>query len=357
MNKKLFIRILIIILFLLPFIFNTYSIFRFLSIILAIILLSFSTSKKLYIKFIISLIFLAATFGLDTFLTFYLKRVPIFSIRIVSNDNFETYNSFFYRVYNCENSLEVDNFYKKDYKCNTNFKETDINSFLSSLEHNLKDYKNKFININGKVSSVVGKNSIEMQPFETSETSLNGEVIFSNNIKLSISSNEGLENLSDIRIYDTINVIGRIKGISYEGGVKVVKMVDSKIVSQSDFNEFDINIVSSKNCENDLKLLSKTEDLNYYTSCLDSIYVEYNEDNKYDLGYVLTDKRMRFELLNKDIKSVQNEKLELFTHENFNVIKCLDKKAAIVGNKTLNLDTKYCDMLSDSGELIKDEGV
>ncbi len=353
---KHFFKIFTILLIILPFLINQYSIFRVISVILGIIFFIINHRQKKLRCVLWTILMLIILYSGDLIIVEYLQRIPVFSFKITSNEHLETYNSFFYRIYNCDNFLVLDNFYQKDYMCEIDIKETDINSFLANITDNFKDYKNKFVNINGKVSSIVGNQNIKMQSYEIGENTLNGEVNFSDNIILNITSNKGFDNLENLKIYDIINVVGRISNIKEEGNSKVINMVDAKIVSQSDFNSFSINVVSSKNCESDLKLLSKTDDLIYYSSCIDSIYAIYNDDNKYDLGYVLTDKRMTLDLLNKDIKSQSNDLVELYEHKDFNVIKCKNNKNVIVGNKSLSLDNNYCE-ISENLSSATQEGV
>jgi len=315
MNKKeVMLKILGWFLILWPFIYNDYNLIRIISVILGIFILALNKTiqkRKMNIKIILSLIILIGViYGADFLLAKYYNRVPIISYEIKSSSKISTYNSIFYRMYDCNNVKIFDQFYKKNYMCDTTLNEESVNSLLANIVNNFSDYHNKFVNINGKISAISGSTSISMQAYETGETSINGQVLFSDNITLVIMNNGNLEKVEDLKIYDTINVIGRIDKIIEKGQTKELIMEDAKIISRSNFSEYEISINENKSCEADLKLMSKTDTYNYYSHCLTGIYVKYNEDNIYDLSYVLTDKRMTFEMLTKDIEKEKNEKEE-----------------------------------------------
>jgi hypothetical protein len=249
-----------------------------------------------------------------------------------------TYNNILYRVYNCDGTNTLDFGYKKNYVCSFSLPEENINSFLA----NFAKYKNKFVNINGKISGISGSSSISMQAYENLDNSINGQVSFSESVTLIINNNGNLERVEDLKIYDTINIIGRITKIKNNGQNKEVYMDDAKIISRNTYDTYSINAVENKSCETDLKLISKTDEYNYYSSCLDSIHVIYDEDNIYDLDYVLTDKRMTFEILTNNITKTSNEVGDLYTFDSFNLVKCANSNNIIIGNKKLNLKTNYC---------------
>ena len=351
MNKKAILLIICGLIFTIcPFIYNVYTIFRLISLLIGIIFLSlgFTYQKKNKpLKFSILIIFIfIIIFGLDTCLVRYFNRIPILSSKIKSSNKVATYNSFFYRVYDCNGSLIYDPFYQKKYACDIILPEENVNSLLSHIVNNFRDYKNKFINVNGKISNISGSSSIGMQIFEIAENSINGQVKFSENITLTIINNGQLKNTEDLKIYDSINIIGRIAKIKNKGQNKEIIMKDARIINRNNYQNYDISIINNKSCETDLKLLSKTEDYTYYNNCLDSIYVKYDNENIYDLGYVLTDKRMTFDLLIRDTTKEENNNLELYQFDEFNLIKCKNSNN-IIGNKNLNLESNFCEQFTE----------
>lgn len=364
LNKKiLLLKFVGIFLIIVPFFFNQYSLLRALSVWVGIILILvgiFFNKKKNIIKILILLIiFISVFFGIDFILAKYLNRVPIMSYEIKSSDKVATYNSLFYRMYDCNGDRVFDIFYNKKYACPIKLEEEIINSLLSNIANNFNKYHNKFVNVNGKISGIEGSTSIVMQTYEIAENSMNGQVNFSNNITLKIMNNGNLEKVEDLKIYDTINVIGRIDKINDNGQTKEIIMEDAVITSRNDFTKYEISIIENKSCEADLKLMSKTENYTYFSHCLDAIYVKYDNENIYDLSYVLTDKRMTFDMLIKNINKEENEEniAELYKLDEFNIIKCKNSNNVVVGNKKLNLKKNYCDSFENIENLEEFEGV
>jgi hypothetical protein len=356
MNKKILgLKIISIILILWPFIDNNYSILRQVSVLIGIVLFLISLIKEKKSKLVLiftTILLLICSFTFDFLLVRFLKFTPIFSYEINSSNNMSTYNNLIYRVYNCNGENILDLGYKKNYQCSFALPEENINSFLA----NSSKYKNKFVNINGKISAISGSSQISMQAYETLENSINGQVLFSENITLIINNNGNLDKIEDLKIYDTINIIGRISKIKNNGQNKEIYMEDAKIISRNTFDSYTINVVQNKQCESDLKLISKTNEYNYYSSCLQSIYVVYDEDNRYDLDYVLTDKRMTFEELTKNITKESNEVGDLYKYDSFNLVKCANSNNIIIGTKKLDLKTNYCNSF-EIIDNISDEGI
>lgn len=364
LNKKEVLLKLVGILFIIvPFFFNQYSLLRALSVWIGIILSVigiFLHKKKNILKIIISvIIFIGVFFGIDFLLAKYLNRVPIMSYEIKSSNKVATYNSLFYRMYDCNGDRVFDVFYNKKYACPIELEEESINSLLSNIANNFNKYHNKFVNVNGKISGIEGSTSIAMQTFEVAENSINGQVNFSNNITLKIMNNGNLEKVEDLKIYDTINVIGRISKINDNGQTKEIIMEDAVITSRNDFTNYEISVIENKSCEVDLKLMSKTDNYTYYSYCLNAIYVKYDNENIYDLSYVLTDKRMTFDMLIENVELEENEEniAELYKLDEFNIIKCKNSNNVVIGNKKLNLKKNYCDSFENIENLEEFEGV
>ena len=364
MNKKVvLLKILGILFITVPFLFNVYSLLRALSVWIGIVLIIggifFNKRKNIFRIIILIIFFISIFFGIDFFLAKYFNRVPIMSYEIKSSNKVATYNSLYYRMYDCDGEKIFDIFYRKKYACSINLEEKDINSLLSNIANNFDKYHNRFLNVNGKISSIEGSTSIAMQTFEIAENSMNGQVNFSDNITLVIMNNGNLEKVEELKIYDTINVTGRIDKIKDNGQNKEIIMEDAVITNRNDYNNFIINVIENKSCEIDLKLMSKTENYTYYSHCLDSIYVKYDNENIYDLSYVLTDKRMTFDMLIDGIEKQEDEEqiAELYKLDEFNIIKCKNSNNIIIGNKKLNLKKNYCDSFENIGNIEEFEGI
>ncbi len=344
MKKKNFILKCVGILFILfSFLYNHYILLRLVFLLLGIGLFFFFSHFSNKKKILYSLVCIVCSFFMDSLLVKYLNRIPIYSYEIKSSEEFSTYNSFFYRMYDCNGQLIYDALYKKNYMCTLDLPEKNVNSLLAQIVNNFSEFHNKFIHVEGKISGISGSESISMQTFETSENSINGQVNFSDTITLKIINNGKLEKTENLKIYDTVHIIGRIDKIRKNGQNKEIVMEDAKIISQNNFHNYDIKAIESKTCDSELKLLSKANDYTYYSNCLNSIYVTYDEENRYELGYVLTDQRMTFDMLIKDLEKEENEVGELYKQDTFHLIKCKNSNTVIIGNKKLNLDTKYCE--------------
>jgi len=122
-------------------------------------------------------------------------------------------------------------------------------------------------------------------------------------------------------------------------------MYDSIIIESDLYDTFELSVVEKNKCENDKAEYAKTETLTYYTSCLNNVFVRYDEENVYDLSYVLLDKKMAFDSLIS--KSVDKEELDgniLYEYETFKLLSCANKEEVIIGNSNLKIDSPYCEV-------------
>lgn len=326
----------------LSFIINVYSVLRLVSLLLGIILIvvSYSLKKKRNILLIILLSILLGVFsyGVDMILVFKLKHIPVFSYSIKSSDYVSTYNSFFYRVYDCRKTLVLDYGYNKKYACGVN--DLDVIS-INKLLQDSKDYKNKFVKVYGKISKISGNESIEMASFNKDNEVLNGYVNFNLDNVLRISVNE---DLSKYRIYDYISVIGCVK----KGRDGVVFMEDVVLIPSDMYLNYTYEVINSK--DNEITNLLKEKD--YYYLGLDSINVKYDQDNIYELSYLLADEKMEFNdiIKDKEYKNIKNkegtEEAYIYYLDKFNVIKCINNKKIFV-NKSIKINNNVCDFNID----------
>ena len=338
--KKIIVLLIIGILFLIiPNFFNAYNILRLISVLLGIILITisliFSPNKNIYLIVIMPLFLILLSYSIDIFLYSKFNRIPIYVYEIKSNDNISTYNSLFYRIYNCNNTLTLDYNYQKKYVCgNDTLDEIDINTFLLNPKENFKIYKNKFVKIIGKISKISGRELIELNAYDETVNALNGYVTFNNDYKIDVHLDE---DLSNYRIYDYLTVIGRV--VSYENGTIILE--DAYTIPSDIYDDYTYE-VTTNNTKN-LKILLN----NYYLYGIDSINVKYSNNSIYELNYVLTDGKINTgdiinniggEILRNSENIIVAKKYEL---DDFNIMVCENDKT-IFANKNYELNANLC---------------
>lgn len=327
-----------------PFIINKYSIFRVISLVIGVILIEvcFCLKKKrnIFLIVLVPILLFTLSYGVDILLAFKLKYVPIYSYVIKSSDKMKTYNSFFYRVYDCNNNLNLDYGYRNSYVCNNELLDTiSINKFLQDPKDSFNEYKNKFVRIHGKISRISGNESIELAAYTKSEEVLNGYVNFNLDYTLNIKTTD---DLSKYRIYDYIDVIGRVDLLKDN----TITLIDTKLISSDIYNEYSFEIVNN----NELKLSNLIKEKGYYYYGINSLNVKYDQDNIYELSYVLQDEKLTFDDLvdDMDFKIISNkdeeEVAKVYNLEKFNVIECSNNKK-IVANKNNKVNSDICELV------------
>lgn len=339
MNIKRFTLIIIgIFLIIVPFLINHYSIYKMLSVALGIILLEISffmtKNKNIFTVIYLPIILLLITYGIDYFKTYTFNSKPIYVLENKINNKVSVYNSLFYRVFKCNNEYVLDNLYKKSFVCNTKLLDNiDINSLLSEPKGSYKKYKNKFIKVTGKVSQINGASSIYLQAYFDNEDDLNGYVKFNETSKLVVQ----LDNLdiSKYKIYDYITVIGYLSDFEEENQELILTEV--KLEDNNLYDNYEIQIIQSSECNNEIKTYTD----NLYTHCIDNVYLDYKVD-RYELSYVLKDKKIHFEDLirNAEVKVLENYKL--FRLKQFDILSCSEEKNILI-NKNTKLDYSWCE--------------
>lgn len=347
MKKRLIVLLgLGLTLMIVPFLINIYSIFRIISLVLGIILItvSFCLKKKRNIFYIIlvPLIMLVFSYGIDTLLFYTLKRVPVFSYAIKSSDKMRTYNSFFYRVFDCNGNLTLDYGYTKNYVCSNDCLDAiNINSFMQDAEESFKKYHHKFVHIYGKISKITGNENIELASFTESDNTLNGYVNFNLNNILIVNTDE---NLSKYRIYDYVDVYGKVTSIN-DGKIT---LTNTKLVASDIYDTYSFEIIAS----DDNKLTNLVKEKDYYYYGLNTINVKYDGDNIYELSYLLTDDRFKFDDLikGKEYEVFKNdEDVEIakkYKLEKFDLLECSNGKK-IVANSKSKANQSICDLELD----------
>lgn len=345
MKGKLFLVTLSLILIIIPFFIKEYQIIRLLSAVLGLILLTFSLfinkKKNIFKITIVFLSFFGELFLIDYLLVSFNNMHPILSIKVISSEEVSNYNALFYRTYNCQGNQMIDHLYREVYACNVILEETSINTLSNVILNDYSNYNQKFFNIQGKISKIEGNNVLELQSYETTENKLNGHVSFRDHITIQVNLGNRYD-LSDYKIYDTINIIGRISSKKNSHNTTYIYLKDAILLETNLYKTFNLDINKQKVCDNDLKLISKTNEYNFYSSCLNEIYVNYDEDNVYELSYVLTDHRMTLEKLIENAKITQDEELTLYETDKINILKCSTNNV-ILGDTKLNLNTNICE--------------
>lgn len=347
MKKRLIVLLgLGLTLMIVPFLINIYSIFRIISLMLGIILITVSLCLKkkrnIFYIILVPLIMLVFSYGIDTLLFYTLKRVPVFSYAIKSSEKVKTYNSFFYRVFDCNGELTLDYGYTKNYVCSNDYLDPiNINGFMQDAEESFKKYHHKFVHIYGKISKITGNENIELASFTRSDDMLNGYVNFNLDNILVVNTNE---NLSKYRIYDYIDVYGKVS--EYKNG-KII-LTNTKLVASNIYNTYSFEIITN----DDNKISNLVKEQNYYYYGITSVNVKYDGDNIYELSYLLTDGRFDLEKLVKNaefevLKDAEDvEVAKKYKLEKFNLVECTNNKKIIVNSKN-KIDSDICNLKLD----------
>ncbi len=347
MKKRLIVLLgLGLTLMIVPFLINIYSIFRIISLVLGIILITVSLCLKkkrnIFYIILVPLIMLVFSYGIDTLLFYTLKRVPVFSYAIKSSDKMRTYNSFFYRVFDCNGNLTLDYGYTKNYVCSNDCLDAiNINSFMQDAEESFKKYHHKFVHIYGKISKITGNENIELASFTQVDDTLNGYVNFNLNNILIVNTDE---NLSKYRIYDYVDVYGKVTSIN-DGKIT---LTNTKLVASDIYDTYSFEIIAS----DDNKLTNLVKEKDYYYYGLNTINVKYDGNNIYELSYLLTDDRFKFDDLiqDKEYEVFKNDEdvevAKKYKLEKFDLLECSNGKK-IVANSKSKANQSICDLELD----------
>lgn len=340
MKKRLIILLGLGITFLiLPFLINAYGLWRILILLIGITLITicsaFKFKNNILVIALINIILITSSYGIDYLLCYKFDRLPIFAISFESNNKFRTLNSFFYRVYDCNSNLVIDYGYDKNYVCDENLLDAiDINSLLQDSSDSYKKYKNKFIKISGKISKIVGSETIELGKYTKTGDVLNGYVLFSTDEGVVVNTNEVL---TKYRIYDEITVIGRVDSI-YD---KKIMLEDTLLIPSDIYDNFTYEVINS-----DSKLTNLVKDKNYFYYGISSINLKYDANNIYELSYILTDSRLSiYDIVNNNsfdvLKHDDEEIAKLYSLDKFNVVLC-NNDSVIFSSKKKNVNYEIC---------------
>ncbi|MEG1288068.1 MAG: hypothetical protein RSD29_01785 [Bacilli bacterium] len=335
MKKNIFVTIgsLFIII---AFLVNCYSIFRLVLLATGIflIVLQYTINKPKHIIFLVLLpiILIVSTYLVDTALFDYAKRLPIYVYEVKSSDKVSSYNSFFYRIYNCDGVLTKDLGYKESYMCKRDdLLNQDINAFLGETLETYKNYNNKFVKITGKISKLSGLDTIELSSYDKNETSLNGYVTFNTSYIVRAKTNI---DLNQFKIYDFVTIIGLVDSLTNNNDNYVINLIDTLVIPSDIYKDYTLEVVN-----NDSKELKEYVNKDFYLYGIDKIFVHYDKDVVYDLSYLITDTRISLEdiLKDKESEELKNEDKVLiakkYNIDKFNLLVCTNNKTIFSNNK------------------------
>ncbi len=321
------------------FIFN-YAIYRLILTLIGITILSISliiNTKNLPFKIILFPIMIFLFVYLIDYYSFIIfKKPPIMVIESKSSDKVSTYNSLIYRVYKCDDKLILDKNYKKNYACNRN--DIEVKSISEYLGTNLKqtfnNTKNKFVHIKGKISKIIGSSQLEIEYYD-SKVGINGYVNFESNKKIV------LKNLDidpqNYHIYDEIEFTGEVAKYVVSSDIEEIDLTYVKIYNLDIYDNYELMV----NYNYDSKLTNLLD--NIYYMGINSIYYKYNEDNIYDLSYILTDKRDSIDNIIKGNEYTENKnKDRIYKFEKYNIVRCNNEKTIFV-NPNINIKESICE--------------
>ncbi len=342
--KKVVLYIIGFLLIIISLVLNTFSFWRISLLLLGIILITINLTlnypKKTFLLISMPLILLLFTYTIDTILATNLKKIPVYSYRIKSSEKVSTYNSFLYRVIDCDNTLTVDYGYNLAYSCSNDALDThEINAFLSETLESYKSYHHKYIKLNGKVSKISGANILELSSYVEDDDSLNGYVNFNTEYTIRIKTNS---DLTKYRIFDEVTVIGLVNSLT-KGETIIIELIDAIVLPSTIYDDYSIEILES----NDQELVSYVEKNNIYLLGLKNIFVHYDDKHIYELNYLIADERIMLDdiLKNHDYQELKDEddvvQANIYELDKFKIMKCQNGRTIFSPLKT-KLKIDYC---------------
>lgn len=340
MKKQNLILIIIgFILIVIPFFIQIFSIFRLISLLLGIIvlLLGLILNKKNKLLRIIfyPVILISGLLLLDLFLAKMFSSVPVIAFAHESSSKVSTYNSLFFRVYDCDGVLTYDGNYNQDYLCNPSaIEKVSINKYLENPKESYKKTHGKFIHLEGKINTIVGNSSLTLNAYDE-KVEINGYVVFDEEKKIIV---EGLDiDPADYHVYDLASVVGLVDTYKETNEETIIYLTDAKVIKSDLYNEYSlmVNNISSREKE-------KIDEKLYYLG-IQGIFYKYDENNIYEIDYLLLDKRETLEnLIGKVTPSLIEDVHKLYELENYNLIICEDEDV-IFANKDITNLKNVCD--------------
>lgn len=338
-KQYLFLIIMGLILIIIPYFINVFSVFRLVSLLIGIILLLLGliiNKKNKIMKIILyPILLISSVMFLDFVSSSIFKIIPIIAFSHKSSSKVSTYNSLFYRVYDCDGIITFDNNYEKTFICNPDsISITSINKFLENPKESYQDSKGKFVHLEGKINTIVGNSSLTLNGYDEN-IELNGYVVFDEEKKVIVN---GLEiNPADYHIYDFIEVVGLVDSYKETDEETIIYLIDAVVIKSNIYSKYELlvnNITSREKTKIDEKM--------YYLG-IQGIFYKYDENNIYEIDYLLLDKRETLENLIGDISpSLIEDVHRLYELENYNIVVC-ENDDIIFANKDITKLKNVCD--------------
>lgn len=355
-NNKIYLVIVGILLFIIALLINRFTIVRLLLTIVGIILVTWYFSKDKKFNFLMMIILIVGSIGIDSVFSSNMVRIPIYAYNVTTNGDVKVYNGIGFRIWQCNKNdyknLKLDKFYTKGYNCDvSNIETIDSNVFLNSVIENYVDYENTYVKIKGKISKKNSRNSIEMQPYEQNSITINGYVSFADNITLKILFYKDFEELDLYDIYDEITVVGIVKTLEHHDDSFVIYLTESLMIDNTDFNKYELLINEQSTCDGNRNIIYTTDKYNVYTYCLQDIFVDYN-GNKYELSSALSSSKITIESLFKEKDGVLDANNNTtYLYDKYTIYKCNPNisRDLIIAPKGVNKEELIC------GEFVVEE--
>ena len=342
--KKVNILLIIlgVIFLIVPYFINVYSLFRLLSILIGIIVLSLGLiiylPEKVAKIIVIPLSLIVGAYLFDFFAVNLFNTYPIIAIKHKSSSKVETYNSLFYRVYSCDGVLTIDNNYTKEYLCSDgSVKKINVNKFLENPKESFKKSKNKFVHIEGKITTIVGTSSLTLSAYED-KIAVNGHVSFDGEKSVVIDSLN--IDPTNYYVYDFIEVIGLVSSIKTVGDKTEIHLTNAKIIPSEIYDKYELVVNEIKD-----NTVTKTEEKYYYMG-IQGIYYRYDENNIYELPYLLLDKRESIDNLVKNATLIEEEDYSYYDLNEYFLVKCKKDNIVFVNKNIKDLATA-CELNKD----------
>ena len=358
-KKQYNFRLLIlgIILLLIPLLINKLTVLRLLLSLIGIFIITiFFKQKEIKINILIFVVLLIISIFIDSIISATFIRIPIYTYNIITIGNTRVYNSIGYRIWQCDinstKDMKVDKFYTKGYICDAkNIEQIDSNSFLNSVIENYDDYHNTYVKIRGKISKKNSQNSVEMQPYEKNDLTINGYVSFADNITLKIMFNNNVSELDLYDIYDEITVIGIVKTLEHNDEKFTIYLSEAELVSEEKFDTYEIIVNKENTCSSENNIVYSGDNKDLYTYCLDDITVKYGQNN-YELSSALSSSKITIDsLFAKEISKETNEEGNtLYKYKEYNILECNSEKSKdiIIGPTSMKIDSTTCNPMEEN---------
>ncbi|MBE6147939.1 MAG: hypothetical protein E7167_00290 [Firmicutes bacterium] len=338
-KKYIILTILGLIFIIVPYFINIFSVLRLISLSMGIILFLLGViigKKKKIVRIILyPIATIMSVLAFDFIFASVLRGIPVVAFSHESSQKVNTYNSLFYRVYDCDNVLTFDNNYEKAFLCNPDSIETTpINKFLENPKESYKDNKGKFVHLQGKINTIVGNSSLTLNAYDE-KIELNGYVVFDEEKKVII---EGLDiNPADYHIYDIIQVVGLVSSYKKTETETTIYLTDAVVIKSDLYNKYELIV-------NNITSREKTKiDEKFYYLGIQGIFYKYDENNIYEIDYLLLDKRETLENLVGNITPSMIEDVHrLYELENYNIVVC-ENEDIIFANKDITKLKNVCE--------------